>query len=147
MNRSEAVVFISDRLGEYLSAADREASDAAGKTLRPVIDDALRAIGWPMADLATAVVLDAERITDLEVQAIYRALLQLNRDLGATMINTSVGGDSFSLQSIRAAAREDLAQAAEMVLARFNTLEIVGEGSSSDAGFIDLNFLAPVALI
>lgn len=134
MTRADAVVFIQDRLGDYLEAADREASDAPGKTLRPILDDALRAMGYGEDDLALAAPDDTELVIDFQVQAIYRALLQLNRDLGATMINYSGAGKSYSLQSIRAAVKEDLEAAALEVDKRF------GGG----VGFIDLGFLAPI---
>jgi hypothetical protein len=134
VTRDEAVTYVSDRLADYLDAASREASDNPGKTLRPVIDDALRAMGVGEDSLALYATDDPELVIDFQVQVIYRALLQLNRDLGATMINYSGAGKSYSLQAIRQAVREDLQAAAEDVDKRF------GAGS----GYIDLGFLAPI---
>jgi len=146
MDRADAVVYINDRLADYLDAADRDASDGAGKTLRPIIDDALRALGTSEDDLATAIILGDSPVTGFRVQLLYRTLLQLNRDLGATMINVSTAGDSFSLRDIRAAVKEDLEQAEQMVLARFGTVEIL-DASASSIGYIDEGFLAPIPLI
>ena len=141
MDRSEAVAFIDDRYGDYLSAASREASDDAGKTLKPVIDDAFRALGVASADLATAETSGEEADEDLRVQLAYRAMQQIVRDLGATSFDISTGGDSFKLSQLRAAAEKDLAEAKASVLERFGTLGVVPAEGSSPFVSIDLSYL------
>ena len=132
MNRAEAVTYLADRVGEYLSAAGRDATDAPGKTLRPIIDDALRAMEGDF--LTSGVVTDTEQVIDYQAYLVYIALLQLSRDLGATMINYSGGGRSYSLQAIRQAVKEDLDRATIALEKR------VGGG----LGWIDMGFLAPI---
>lgn len=141
MDRSEAVAFIDDRYGDYLSAASREASDDAGKTLKPVIDDAFRALGYVAADIPTATTDGEEADEDLRVQLAYRALQQIVRDLGATSFDLSTGGDSFKLSQLHAAAKAELAEAKEAVMARFLTLGVVPADGASPFVSIDLNYL------
>ena len=125
MNRTEAVAYLDDRFADYLSAASRDASDDTGKTLKPVIDDAFRALGYVAADIPTATTDGEEADEDLRVQLAYRALRQIVRDLGATSFDISTGGDSFKLSQLRAAAEKDLAEAKAEVLDRFGTLGVV----------------------
>lgn len=141
MNRAEAVAFLDERYSDYLSAASRDASDDAGKTLKPVIDDAFRYLGVASADLATATTDGEEEDEDLRVQLAYRALAQIVRDLGATSFDISTGGDSFKLSQLRAAAEKDLAEAKAAVMDRFLTLGVVPAESSSPFVSIDLNYL------
>lgn len=141
MNRSEAVAFLDERYSDYLSAASREASDDAGKTLKPVIDDAFRALGYVAADIPTATTDGEEADEDLRVQVAYRAMAQIVRDLGATSFDLSTGGDSFKLSQLRAAAEKDLAEAKTAVLERFGTLGVVPAEGSSPFVSIDLNYL------
>lgn len=141
MLRADLVAYIADELGDFLDAADREASDAAGKTLRPIIDNAIRAVGMVDADLASVLPLSAREL-DLRIQATYRALVQINRDLGATMINFSGGNASYSLRAIYDAAKDALEEARQAVLARFGTTEYLDD--TSGVGFIDTNHLSPV---
>jgi hypothetical protein len=142
MNRADAVTFVAERYGEYLTAVERAATDAAGKTLKPVIDDALRALGYAAADIPTAAPTDPEDEEDLRVQVAYRAMAQIVRDLGATF-NLSSQLGSLSLYQIRQNAEKDLAEAKAEVLARFGTTGVVP--SSDDGAFVtlDLNFLEP----
>jgi hypothetical protein len=141
VNRAEAVTYLADRYGEYLSAASRAATDASGKTLRPVLDDAFRALGYVAADIPTATTDGEEADEDLRVQAAYRAMQQISRDLGATSFDLSTGGDSFRLSQVRAAAEKDLQLATDAVLDRFGTLGIVTGESDNPFVTIDLNFL------
>lgn len=141
MNRAEAVEFINDRYSDYLTAASREASDDPGKTLKPVIDDAFRALGYVAADIPTATTSGEEADEDLRVQLAYRAMQQIVRDLGATSFDISTGGDSFKLSQLRAAAEKDLAEAKAEVLERFGTLGIVPADGASPFVSIDLNYL------
>lgn len=141
MNRAGAVDFLNDRYSDYLSAASRAASDASGKTLKPVIDDAFRALGYVAADIPTATTDGEEADEDLRVQVAYRAMAQIVRDLGATSFDLSTGGDSFKLSQLRAAAEKDLAEAKTAVLERFGTLGVVPAEGSSPFVSIDLNYL------
>ena len=141
MNRTEAVAYLDDRFADYLSAASRDASDDTGKTLKPVIDDAFRALGYVAADIPTATTDGEEADEDLRVQLAYRALRQIVRDLGATSFDISTGGDSFKLSQLRAAAEKDLAEAKAEVLDRFGKLGVVPAEGSSPFVSIDLNYL------
>ena len=78
MNRVQTATYTGERLGDYLAAVSRSATDDVGKTLKPVIDDALRALGYSEAEIPTAAPESgSEAETDLRVQVIYRALLQI----------------------------------------------------------------------
>lgn len=138
MTRDEAATYVGERLGAYLSAASRTASDAAGG-LKPAIDDALRALGYAEADLATA----EPDALDMQTQVTYRALVQIKRDLGPTFFNVSTGGDSYSLQAVRAAVEKDVEEAKAAVLERFGTLGVIGTDSDSLFVTLDLNTLEP----
>ena len=141
MDRADAIAFLSDRYGDYLTAASRTATDLSGKTLKPAIDDAFRALGVLAADLATATTDGEEADEDLRVQVAYRAMQQITRDLGATSFDLSTGGDSFKLSQLRAAAEKDLAEAKAAVLERFGTLGVAPAEGSSPFVSIDLNYL------
>jgi len=139
VNRADGATYVGQRLGAYLSAVNRTAADSAGN-LQPVIDDALRALGYGAADIATAAPAGDEDEEDFRVQLAYRAMVQIVRDLG-TIINVSTGGDSFSLAGIRANAEKDLLSAAADVLLRFGTLGVVGGDGDDVFATIDLNML------
>jgi hypothetical protein len=139
VNRADGATFVGQRLGAYLSAVGRAATDSAGN-LQPVIDDALRALGTAAADLATAEPDGEDAEEDFRVQLTYRAMVQIVRDLGTTF-NVSTGGDSFALNQMRAAAEKDLELAAAAVLARFGTLGVVAGELDSPFATIDLNIL------
>lgn len=141
MNRAGLATNLGARLGAYLTATTRTASDAGTGTLAPAIDDALRALGIAYADLATATADTDEVIDDWVVQGTYRALLQIKRDLGATFFDITVG-DSFKLSQVRVAAEKDLADAEAAVLERFGTTGVVS-GDGGPLWSIDLNYLAP----
>jgi hypothetical protein len=141
VNRAGLAANLGARLGAYLTATTRTASDAGAGTLTPAIDDALRALGIAYADLATATADDDETTDDWIVQGTYRALLQIKRDLGATFFDVTVG-DSFNLSQVRAAAEKDLADAETAVLDRFRTLGVVS-GDGGAVWSLDLNHLVP----
>lgn len=140
MNRDDAAEFIGERYSQYLLAVTREAEDSAGN-LKPVIDDAFRALGYVAADIPTATTDGEEADEDLRVQVAYRSMQQIVRDLGATSFDISTGGDSFKLSQLRAAAEKDLAEAKAAVLERFGTLGVVPAEGSSPFVSIDLNYL------
>lgn len=124
MTRTEAAAFLAARFPDYLSAGNRAATDDADplvKSLRPVIDAALRALGYARADVATAEPDWTGADDDYELQLEYRALLQLARDLGGSLFDVSTGGDSFRLSQLRSAVEKDLATAERALLARFGT--------------------------
>lgn len=133
--------YAAGRLGGYLSAANRAPTDGGGASLTPAIDDTLRALGYAEEDIATAEPTEAEAVEDVRVQLIYRALLQLVRDLGATMFNVGTGGDSYSLRAIRDAAYQDVQLAQTAVLERFGTLGIVPSDADNPFITIDTNYL------
>lgn len=139
MNRADAVSFLGPRYAKYLATVGRTAADSTGNLKEP-IDDAFIALGTALADVPTAQTLDAEGDEDLRVQLSYRLMAQLKRDL-ATNMDVSSQGDSIRLSQIRAAAENDLKDAAAAVMDRFGTL---GTISTSDDGLfttLDLNFL------
>lgn len=140
MNRADAASYLGARYGAYITAVARTAEDSAAN-LGPVIDDALRALGYAAADLAAAEPSGEDAEEDFRVQLAYRAMLQIGRDLGATYFNVSTGGDSFALNQVRIAAEKDLALAERAVLERFGTLGVVS-GDGTAFWSIDLNFLA-----
>lgn len=141
MTRDEVALYVSERLGAYLSATSRAATDSGAGGLTPAIDDALRALGYAAADIPTAAPTDAADEEDLRVQTLYRVMLQVVRDMGATLFDLSTGVDSFKLSQLRAAAEKDLALAASAVLERFGTVGIVASDSDSPFVTIDLNYL------
>lgn len=140
MNRAEAAAYVGERLGAYLVAASRTAADSAGN-LKPVIDDALRALGYAAAAVPTAAPSGEDAEEDFRVQLVYRTLLQVVRDLGPTHFAVGASGDSFALNQVRIAAEKDVALAEKAVLERFGTLGVVG-GDGGAVWSIDLNFLA-----
>lgn len=141
MTRADAAAFLAARYGGYLTAANRAATDTPG-ALGEVIDDALRALGVAEADLATATSADATEDADWRVQLAYRAMAQLSRDLGAANFDASIGGDSYKLSQVRAAAEKDLALAASAVLERFGTLGVIPSEDVALVWTLDLNYLA-----
>lgn len=146
MTRDEAAAYIGERLGAYVSAVSRTATDSAGN-LMPAIDDALRVLGYADADLASAAPTNATDVEDFRIQLIYRALLLITRDLGATFFDVTVG-DSFKLSQVRVAAEKDLAIAAAVVLARFGTLGVVdGDAVGDGLSIMDLNYLGDEVLV
>ena len=123
MDRADAADYLGERFANYLAFVERSATDTTGN-LKPVIDDALRILGYG-DDLAVASSADDEVAEDWRVQLDYRLLRQVLRDLGTLAINISTGGESFGLQQVRASAERDLAIAEAAVLARFGTLGTV----------------------
>ncbi len=139
MTRDDAADYIGARLSAYLDAVSRTVADSAGN-LQPIIDDALRALGYADADLAFAEPTGSDEVAGLRLQLIYRALLQITRDL-AVFIDISTAGDSFKLSQMRTAALADLAIAEASVLSWFGTLDAaVADGDPFVT--VDLNFLA-----
>jgi hypothetical protein len=134
MTRDEAAAFLGARLGAYLDAASRTAADSDGN-LGPVIDDALRALGYAEADLATAEPDDRE---GYELQLRYRALLQITLDL-SVFINVGTAGESFSLQAIRQAAEKDLDRAEKAVMDYYGTLGVVAADGDAVFATLDTN--------
>lgn len=141
MDRDDAAAYLSERLGEYLIATSRIATDGGTGTLTPAIDDALRALGYAFADLAAAETADDTERDDWEVQLLYRALLQLKRDIGAQYFRVSVGGESFDLGKIRDSIEKDLTEARDAVIERFGTVGMIPADGSSGIVTLDLNFL------
>lgn len=141
MTRDEAVAYVSARYSDYLDAASREATDAAGKTLTVVIDDALRALGYASADIPTAEPTDADAEDDYRLQLAFRTMRQVDRDLGATSIDISVDGDSFKLSQLKAGSKEELALLTAEMLERFGTLGVVPGVGSNPFVTLDLNYL------
>ncbi len=139
MTRAEAATFLGERFSAYLDAVSRTATDSAGN-LKPIIDDALRFLGYTAAAIPTAAPTDPEDEEDLRVQVAYRAMAQISRDL-ATSFDVSTGGDSYRLSQMRAAAEKDLAIAALAVFERFGTLAIVSSDGSSARMTIAYDFL------
>jgi len=139
MNRLDAATFVGLRVSAYLGAAGRAATDTTG-SLKEVIDDAFRALGYLEASLTTATTTTATADEDLRVQVMYRALLQVVRDIGATYFDVSVG-DSFKLSQVRTAAEKDLALAMAAMIERFGTLGIVPIAGASLVWSIDTNYL------
>ncbi len=145
MTRAEAAAYIGERWGEYLLAVDRTASDGSGKTLKPALDDSLRALGYAAVDIPTAAPTDPEDEEDLRVQVAYRAMAQISRDL-ATSFDVSTGGDSYRLSQMRAAAEKDLALAALAVLERFRTLAVVSTDGRNAVTTLEYDFLDVAAI-
>jgi hypothetical protein len=145
VNRADGATYLGQRLGAYLSAVNRTAADSSGN-VQSVIDDALRALGYAAADIATAAPAGEEGEEDFRVQLIYRAMVQIVRDLG-TVFNLSTSGDSFSLNQMRTAAEKDLHLAAAAVLERFGTLGVVASDDDTPFVTIDLNFLDDVLVV
>lgn len=148
MTRAEAAAYLAERFPDYLGAASRAATDdpdPLAKSLRPVIDAALRALGFGRADVATAAPDWDGAADDYEPQLDYRALLQLARDLGGSLFDVSTGGDSFRLSQLSAAVKADLATAEAAVLARFGTtgpVDLAGDGAAGVGTFSwDTDFL------
>lgn len=142
MTRAEAAAYVAARYGAYLKAASRPGSDTA-TGLAGALDDALRTLGYAAADIPTAAPTDPEAEEDLRVQAVYRAMQQIVRDLGATQFDVATGGDSFKLSQLRAAAEKDLAAAEAAVLLRFGTVGPVTDATTFLT--LDLGFLEPTA--
>jgi len=140
MTRDDAASYLGARFSAYLAAVSRGVSDAPG-ALGEVIDDALRALGYAEADLSTAEAANQSERTDWTVQLVYRALLQLSRDLGA-VFDVSTGGDSFRLSQMRVAVEKDLASAEAAVLARFGTTDVLDpDDTSGGIVTVDTNYL------
>lgn len=134
MTRDEAATFLGQRLGAYLSTVVRTVEDSAGN-LQPIIDDALRALGYAEPDLATA---EPDDRAGYEVQLRYRALLQITLDL-AVFFNLGTGGDQYSLVAIRQAAEKDLKRAEDAVLAYYGTLGVVAADDDAVFATLDTN--------
>lgn len=142
MNRDDAAEFVGERYAQYLAVVERDAEDSSGNLKAP-IDDALRALGFVAAELATAETDGEEADEDFRVQVAYRAMAQISRDLGATTFDISTKGTSLKLSQLRAAAVGDLAEAKAAVLERFGTLGIVPSGEEESLFItIDTNYLA-----
>lgn len=139
MTRDEAAAFIGERFGAYLAAVNRSASDSAGN-LKSAIDDALRALGYATADLATAAPTDPEAEEDFRVQVSYRTMTQVVRDMG-TLFDLSSEGDSLKLSQMKANAEAELARLESFVLARFGSLGVVGASDSNPFATLDINDL------
>lgn len=144
MTRDEAVNYIDDRYSDYLDAASRATTDAAGKTLRVVLDDALRALGYVSVDIPTAEPTGTDAEDDYRLQLAFRTMQQVDRDLGATSIDVAISGDNFKLSQIKAASKEELARLTEEVIARFGTLGVVLADGSNPFITLDLNYLDDV---
>jgi hypothetical protein len=140
VNRAGAVTYISTRFGKYLSAAGRAPADGSG-LLKEVIDDALLALGYDEATLATAAPEAGTPAEDFRVQLAYRAMVQINRDLGGTVFDVSTAGDSFKLSQLKAQAKDDLEETRNAVMERFLTLGTVPSDSTDPFRVIDLNYL------
>lgn len=140
MTRAELAAWIGARYGAYLSAASRPATDAPGGLKEPM-DDALLALGYLEANLATAAPTESVAVADLRAAGAYFTMVQVVRDLGVLFdLGTSSGGN-YRLSQMRAAAEKDLAQAEAVMLSR--GLPTTPETSDSGVAVWDLNFLTP----
>jgi hypothetical protein len=120
MTRDDAAAYVAARYGGYLTAAARGVTDSPG-ALGEVIDDALRALGYPTGDLATAEPLNPMVEDDYRLQLSYRTLDQVVRDLGASEVDVSLSVGSFRFKQ-RVSAEKDLERLSVQMLERFGTL-------------------------
>jgi hypothetical protein len=140
MDRADVSEYLGERYGAYLDAVSRTAADSVGN-LKSVIDDALRALGYAAADIPTAVSATEDEDDDLKLQASYRLMEQVVRDMGPQFMDISTAGDSFKLSQLKAAATEELNRLREEVLDRFGTLGVVATGDGDVFASIDVNNL------
>jgi hypothetical protein len=129
MTRDEVADYIGERYGALLAEVGRSADDSAGN-LQSVIDDAFRALGYLESELATAAPTEPEEVTDVRIQALYRAIVQIRRDL-ATRFDVSIAGDSYRLSQVKAAVDTEVVLAEAAVLERFGTLGVVITGDDA----------------
>lgn len=141
MNRAAVATWIGNRYGAYLAAVGRTTADTAAN-LQPILDDALLALGYADADVATANPIEQGAITDFKVMAAYYTMAQIVRDLGALAINVTTEDGRYELNQQRAAAEKDLAAAELAVLARGLSLYPIADDAIGVAT-INYNFLAP----
>ena len=128
--RAEIATWIGLRYGRYLDAVGRLPEDSP-EGLGPALDDSERALGGPAYPLAF------EDQEDMLLQASYRTMEQVVRDMGPEFFNVSVSGNSFSLQQVRAAAEKDLASLKEEMTLAFGSISGGGGGIIT----MDLNYL------
>lgn len=134
MTRLEVAAAVGARLVTQLGDAGMSAADSSGNLKEP-IDDALRAMGYAEADLATAEPEDARGFIAM---VRYHALRVVWERIG-DRFNVSTSGDSFALNQAFGNVEKLLDRASQDVIEIFGSLN--PSGGSAGIITIDVNTL------
>jgi len=132
VTRSDIVAYLIARYGRLLAEAEVVMTDSVGGLKEP-IDDALRAMGYAEADLATAAPTDTWGSL---IYVRYQTLLRIQEAI-ADRFDVTVDGDSFRLQQMIDNVEKLITKARDEMIATFGVASLTVQSGTLNLGFLD----------